>query len=87
MAANVASLQPYAEVDEASRRLLESRERPIVLLAKRPGCDEALAGIANGVSALGAMLPYTPIQWLLFFEASGATGGTAWMQEPQNSSS
>jgi len=55
-----------------------------VLLAKRPGCDEALAGIAGGVSALGAMLPYTPIQWLLYFAASGAQAGTAWMQEPQD---
>ncbi|HEX4944490.1 MAG TPA: carbamoyltransferase HypF [Usitatibacteraceae bacterium] len=84
MAANVASFLPYARVDEASRRLLESRERPIVLLEKRPGCDEALAGIANGVSALGAMLPVTPLQWLLFFAASGAAGGTAWIEEPQD---
>jgi hydrogenase maturation protein HypF len=84
MAANAASLQPYARVDEASRALLESSERPIVLLEKRPGCDEALAGIANGVSALGAMLPYTPLQWLLFFQASGSRGGTAWMGEPQD---
>jgi hydrogenase maturation protein HypF len=83
MAANVASLLPLAEVDESARRLLESPERPIVLLPKRPGCDEALAGIANGVSALGAMLPCTPIQWLLFLEASGAAGGTAWLEHPQ----
>jgi hydrogenase maturation protein HypF len=84
MMANCASIAPYAVVDEAARRLLESAERPIVLLAKRPGCDEALAGIAGGVSALGAMLPCTPIQWLLFFEASGARGGTAWMDQPQD---
>jgi hydrogenase maturation protein HypF len=83
MAANVASLEPLAQVDDNARQLLESRERPIVLCPKRPGCDEALAGVANGVSALGAMLPYTPIQWLLFFEASGAGGGTAWMAQPQ----
>ena len=80
MAANCASLTPYAHVDEAARELLESRERPIVLLPKRPGCDEALAGISGGVAALGAMLPYTPIQWLLFFAASGARGGTAWLR-------
>jgi hydrogenase maturation protein HypF len=84
MAANCASLAPFAVVDEAARRLLECAERPIVLLAKRAGCDEALAGIAGGVSALGAMLPYTPLQWLLFFEASGARGGTAWMDVPQD---
>ncbi|MBL0141083.1 MAG: carbamoyltransferase HypF [Betaproteobacteria bacterium] len=84
MAANAASLSPYARIDRQSQQLLESRERPIVLLEKRPGCDEALAGIANGVSSLGAMLPYTPLQWLLFFEASGASGGTGWMGVPQD---
>ncbi len=84
MAANCASLAHFAVVDEAARCLLESAERPIVLLGKRPGCDEALAGIAGGVSALGAMLPYTPVQWLLFFEASGARGGTAWREVPQD---
>jgi hydrogenase maturation protein HypF len=83
MAANAGSLEPYALVDEDARRLLESRERPIVLLEKRPGCDEALAGIAGGVSALGAMLPVTPIQWLLFFAASGSSGGTDWLARPQ----
>ncbi|MCW5593932.1 MAG: carbamoyltransferase HypF, partial [Burkholderiales bacterium] len=83
MAANVESLLAYAEVDGAARRLLESAERPIVLLPKKPGCDEALAGIAGGVSALGAMLPCTPIQWLLFLEASGEKGGTQWLAGPQ----
>ena len=83
MAANAASLSPFAEVEEDSRRLLEAIERPIVLLAKREGCDSALAGVAEGVPALGAMLPYTPVHWLLFFEASGAQSGTRWMREPQ----
>ncbi len=83
MAASCASLTPYAHVDQAARELLESRERPIVLLPKRAGCDEALAGISGGVAALGAMLPYTPIQWLLFFAASGARGGMAWSEDPQ----
>ncbi|NJD87342.1 MAG: carbamoyltransferase HypF [Betaproteobacteria bacterium] len=83
MAANVESLLALAEVDGAARRLLESAERPIVLLPKKPGCDEALAGIAGGVSALGAMLPCTPIQWLLFLEASGGKGGTQWLARPQ----
>lgn len=84
MAANAASLEPFAVVDAASRALLESRERPIVLCPKRPACDERLAGIAGGVSALGAMLPCTPLQWLLFFEASGAKAGTAWLDAPQD---
>jgi hydrogenase maturation protein HypF len=83
MVASVRSLLSLASVDEAARELLESRERPIVLVQKRPGCDEALPGVAPGVATLGAMLPVTPLQWLLFFEASGAREGTAWLDEPQ----
>jgi hydrogenase maturation protein HypF len=83
MVANWASLAPFAQVDEAARRLLESRERPIVLCPKREGCDERLAGVAPGVSELGAMLPYTPLHWLLFLEASGEAGGTGWTRRAQ----
>jgi len=45
--------------------LLESPERPIVLLEK---CVE-LQGIAPGLSEIGLMLPATPIQFLLFHDA------------------
>jgi len=83
MAANAASFAPYAEVSEAERALLESRERPVVLLAKRAGCDDALAGIAPGLGELGAMLPCTPIQFLLFHEAAGRPAGTDWLAVPQ----
>ena len=83
MVANPASLAPYVFLDEQARRLLEASERPIVLCPKREGCDERLAGVAPGVSELGAMLPYTPLHWLLFQDASGEAGGTAWMSRPQ----
>ena len=84
MVANGASLAPFAAVDASARRLLESRERPIVLLPKRPGCDEALAGVAPGVSELGAMLPYTPLHWLLFHEAAERPAGAGWTSTPQS---
>jgi len=83
MVANAASLDSLAEVGPEARALLESRERPIVLLPKRPGCDDALRGVADDVASLGAMLPSTPVQWLLFHEAAGRPEGTAWMQAPQ----
>jgi hydrogenase maturation protein HypF len=79
MVANAASLTPFAEVEPEERALLDSRERPIVLLRKRAGCDERLAGIAPGVTWLGAMLPYTPLHYLLFHEAAGRPAGTAWL--------
>ncbi len=82
MTAGVASIAALATVDAASRAALESRERPVVLLRKAPGCDDALAGVAPGIAWLGAMLPYTPLQYLLFHEAAGRPAGTAWLDDP-----
>ncbi len=83
MAANAASLDALAEAGAAERDKLESRERPIVLLRKRAGADAALPGIAPGLAWLGAMLPDTPVQWLLFHEAAGRPQGTGWLASPQ----
>jgi len=82
MFANVVSVAPCAEVEQG-RALLECAERPIVLLPKRDGCDAALPGIAPGVGWLGAVLPYTPLQYLLFHEAAGRPAGTDWLDTPQ----
>lgn len=83
MFANAASVVQFAEMDDAERALLESRERPVVLLQKREGCDAALPGIAPGLAELGALLPCTPIQFLLFHEAAGRPAGTDWIAVPQ----
>ncbi|MCW5594740.1 MAG: carbamoyltransferase HypF [Rhodocyclaceae bacterium] len=83
MLANAASVEAFAEVAENARALLESRERPVVLLRKRSGCDEALPGVAPGLAELGAMLPCTPIQFLLFHEAAGRPAGTDWLAVSQ----
>ncbi|HEX8964137.1 MAG TPA: carbamoyltransferase HypF, partial [Rhodocyclaceae bacterium] len=84
MAANAVSVTGLAELAAAEREKLESAERPIVLLRKQPGADEALPGVAPGLAWLGVMLPYTPIQWLLFHEAAGRPEGTAWLSAPQH---
>ena len=81
MAANAASFMPFAHCDSAAQALLQSPERPVVLLPKR-GIE--LAGIAPGIQWLGAMLPATPIQWLLFHEAAGRRAGSDWLQDPQS---
>jgi len=83
MLAGIASVAPFAAVDEASREALESHERPIVLLKKSVTCDERLPGVAPGFARLGVMLPYTPLQYLLFHEAAGRPSGTAWLKTPQ----
>jgi hydrogenase maturation protein HypF len=64
MAASVEVIGRHAEVIDASRRLLESPERPIVLLPWRKGTS-IVEGVAPGRDRLGFMLPYTPLHHLL----------------------
>ncbi len=56
----------FAQATAADIALLESPERPIVLLPKQPETDARLPGIAPGLGEIGLMLPATPIQYLLF---------------------
>ena len=79
MAANLASLAPWIECNAHEQWLLEAPERPIVLLAKRPNADAGLAGVAPGLDRLGVMLPYTPLHYLLFYEAAGRPDGSGWL--------
>ena len=52
-------------VSEQERSVLMSRERPIVLLRRRPHADLA-SGVSPGNPATGMMLPCTPMHDLLF---------------------
>jgi hydrogenase maturation protein HypF len=79
MAANAASLDAYARISTQERVLLEGRERPVVLLRAKDDGPAALPGVAPGLIWLGAMLPTTPIHFLLFHEAAGRPAGSAWL--------
>ncbi|MBK6743943.1 MAG: carbamoyltransferase HypF [Hydrogenophilales bacterium] len=83
MAANLSSIRDYVEIDAAEAALLQSPERPIVLLRKKPAADAAFPDIAPGLAWLGVMLPYTPLHWLIFHEALGQPAGTGWMTQDQ----
>jgi len=82
LALNAASLSGVADIDSVDGELLAGPERPIVLLPKRPDCDAQLAGVAPGLHWLGAMLPYTPLHYLLFHEWLGRPAGTGWLEAP-----
>lgn len=84
MPANCASIAQWVAASETERTVLESPERPILLLRKRSGVDDVFAGVAPGLAWLGVMLPYTPIHWLIFHEAAGRPEGTDWMDTPQD---
>jgi len=65
MAASAEAVARRARVGEAERSLLESRERPIVLLPKRPDHDLSPA-VAPRSPYFGFMLPYAPVHYLVF---------------------
>mgnify|MGYP000858893360 FL=1 len=83
MVANVASVSALVQVGIGEPGLLESAERPVVLMKKRLATDERLPGAAPGLAWLGVMLPYTPLQYLLFHEAAGRPVGTGWLERAQ----
>jgi hydrogenase maturation protein HypF len=81
MVAGTAAVAALATVTPMERELLESPERPIVLVRKTPATDAALAGVAPGLAWLGVMLPSTPLHYLIFHEAAGRPAGTAWLDD------
>lgn len=64
MAWDVNAVRTFAEVSAEEAALLESRERPIVLLPKRADCPLSNL-VAPGNQSIGVMLPYTPLHYLL----------------------
>ena len=55
----------FCEIDAEARRILSSRQRPIVLLPKTEGAPIAET-VAPNQRDLGLFLPYTPLHHLLF---------------------
>lgn len=71
MAATIDDASEFCEISAAEREQLESPERPIVLLRRKP--KPVLAdSVAPGNKYIGVMLPYTPLHYLLLSD-SGLT--------------
>ena len=81
MVLNTRSARHYAHFREQDGALLETGERPIVLMRQASVCNAELHGIAPGLSSIGLMLPYTPLHYLLFHELLGKPEGTDWLHQ------
>ncbi len=64
MVPDIETARQLCRVSDAEAALLQSRRRPIVLLARHPRCPVAPA-VAPAYHTLGIMLPYTPLHHLL----------------------
>ena len=65
-----AGAEKYCVVSAAEKALLESKERPIVILRRKPDADLPVE-IAPNLNTLGVMLPYTPLHYLLLEPETG----------------
>ena len=70
MAFDLETVERLCYVSSEERALLTSRERPIVLLRRRPEAPISPL-VAPGNPCLGVMLPYTPLHYLLLEPAEG----------------
>lgn len=70
MLPDLATIERHCLVNPSERQLLESAQRSIVILDKRPDspiCKE----VTPGQNTLGVMLPYTPLHYLLLERVQG----------------
>ena len=65
MARNLAVAAREAKVSDEAGEILDGPQKPILLLARRPG-GRIAADVAPGLNRVGIMLPYTPLHLLLF---------------------
>jgi hydrogenase maturation protein HypF len=72
MMPDLETVKQHCVVSDEEASLLESRERPIVLLERLPSSPIA-EEVAPGQHTLGVMLPYTPLHYLLMEGADGFT--------------
>lgn len=65
MLPDLVTVARHCRLNPAEAALLESRQRPVVILERLPGSPVAEAA-TPGQHTLGVMLPYTPLHYLLF---------------------
>jgi hydrogenase maturation protein HypF len=73
MMPDLAMVETHCITTSLESELLESCERPIVILKRRPGTP-IVKQVAPKQDTLGVMLPYTPLHHLLFDSLPGSSG-------------
>ena len=70
MVPDLESVLPHCYLNQSERDLLVSRQRPVVILDKRPD-SPIVPEVAPNQTTLGVMLPYTPLHYLLLEREPG----------------
>jgi hydrogenase maturation protein HypF len=70
MMPDISEVEEHCWINDVDRQLLESRERPIVVLLRKEN-SPIDSEVAPKQSTLGVMLPYTPLHYLLFTPPDG----------------
>lgn len=73
MMPDIDTINQHCQLSENERTLLESRQRPIVILNRLPS-STITEMVAPGQSTIGVMLPYTPLHYLLFTDLQSGDG-------------
>ena len=66
MAKNLESVKKECEVSEEQAKILDGHQKPILLLDKKKTSEILCPSVAPGNPKVGVMLPYAPVQLLIF---------------------
>jgi hydrogenase maturation protein HypF len=76
MMADIHMVKEHCVISEADLLLLESRERPIVILDRKVGSPISQK-VAPKQNTIGVMLPYSPLHYLLFASPDDKTSSSS----------
>jgi hydrogenase maturation protein HypF len=65
MMPDISTIEKFCFLNDVEKKILTSRERPIVLLRAKPASN-IVPAVAPQQKTIGVMLPYTPLHYLLF---------------------
>ena len=85
MMKDLETVKKYCDIDKSKEELLTGHQKPIILLSKKEN-NELAESLAPTNPTLGVMLPYAPIQLLLFDYSDGLSMPDALVMTSANAS-